>query len=149
MILKRQQKKDLVIKLAEEGKNTRDIAKAAHISPKDIGIIVRRHLGEEENETEYPNKALSMNSRSFKLFKKCTNLVDVAIALNIDTDEVLGMYSDYLRLLNLQKLITIYKEIGDDIYLLEHLYHRSKDMKALATNKTSSTLSRWQENSRA
>jgi hypothetical protein len=39
---------------------------------------------------------------------------------------MLGMYYDYLRLLNLQKLMTIYKEMGDDIYLLEHLYHDLK-----------------------
>ena len=37
------------------------------------------------------------------------------------------MYSDYLRLLNLQKLIVIYNEIGNDIYLLEHLYHDLKN----------------------
>ena len=53
-------------------------------------------------------------------------MVDIAINLDIETDEVLGMYSDYLRLLNLQKLMTIYKEIGDDIYLLEHLYRDLK-----------------------
>ena len=50
-------------------------------------------------------------------------MVDIAITLDIETDEVLGMYSDYLRLLNLQKLMVIYREMGDDIYLLEHLYH--------------------------
>ena len=52
-----------------------------------------------------------MNSKAFKLFKESKNLVDVAIVLNIDTDETLGMYSDYLRLLNLQKLMTIYREM--------------------------------------
>ena len=46
--------------------------------------------------------------------------MDVAIILDIETDEVLGMYYDYLRLLNLQKLMTIYKEMGDeDFSLLE------------------------------
>ena len=50
VILTRQQKEDLVIKLAEEGKNTRDIAaKMGHASPKDIGTIIRNYLGEEEN----------------------------------------------------------------------------------------------------
>lgn len=115
-----------MIKLAEEGKSTRFIAEAAHVSLKDIGTIIRRYTGEDEG-IGYQDNALSINSRSFKLFKKCTNLVDVAIALNIDTDEVLGMYSDYLRLLNLQKLIVIYNEIGNDIYLLEHLYHDLKN----------------------
>ena len=68
-----------------------------------------------------------MNSKAFKLFKESKNLVDVAITLNIETDEVLGMYSDYLRLLNLQKLMTIYKEMGDEHFsLLEHLYNDLK-----------------------
>ena len=36
------------------------------------------------------------------------------------------MYSD-IRLLNLQRLMTIYKAMGDDIYLLEHLYLNLKN----------------------
>ena len=121
MILKRQQKEELVIKLAKEGNNTREIARAVHISLKDIGTIIRNYLGEEEN-SNYSGKGLSLNSKAFKLFKENKNLVEVAITLNIDTDEVLDLYNDYLRLLNLQKLMTIYKEMGTDIYLLEHLY---------------------------
>jgi hypothetical protein len=39
---------------------------------------------------------------------------------------VLSFYNDYLRLLNLQKLMTIYREMEDDIYLLEHLYNDLK-----------------------
>jgi transposase len=112
VILKRQQKEELVIRLAEEGKSTREIAQAVHVSLKDIGVIIRNYLGEKENETTYSGKALSMHSKAFKLFKENKNLVDVAITLNIETDEVLCMYSDYLRLLKLQKLMTIYKEIG-------------------------------------
>ena len=126
MILKRQQKVDLVIKLAEEGKSTRFIAEAAHVSLKDIGTIIRRYTGESE-DIVYQDKALSINSRAFKLFKEGTNLVDVAIALNIYTDEVLGMYSDYLRLLNLQKLMILYRELGDEEFsLLEYLYSQLK-----------------------
>jgi hypothetical protein len=70
MILKRQQKEELVIKLAEEGKNRREIAKAAHVSLKDIGIIIRNYLGEDENEATYSGKGLSMNSKAFNLFKE-------------------------------------------------------------------------------
>jgi intein-encoded DNA endonuclease-like protein len=91
VILKRQQKEELVIKLAKEGKNTWDIAKVAHVSLKDIGMIMRNYLVEGENETEYSGKALSPNSRAFKLFKENKKLVDVAIILNIETDDVLGL----------------------------------------------------------
>jgi hypothetical protein len=134
VILNRRQKEELVIRLAKEGKNTRDIAKVAHVSLKDIGIIIRNYLGEEESETDHSVKALSTNSKAFKLFKENKNLVDVAIILNIDTDEVLSFYNDYLRLLNLQKLMTIYREMEDDIYLLEYLYHELKS-EGLATRK--------------
>jgi hypothetical protein len=135
VILKRQQKEELVIKLAKEGKNTRDIAKVAHVSLKDIGMIIRNYLGEGENETEYSGKALSLNSRAFKLFKENKKLVDVAIILNIDTDDALGLYSDYLRLLNLQKLMTLYREMGDeDFGMLEYLYNQLK-WEGLTTKK--------------
>jgi hypothetical protein len=40
-------------------------------------------------------------------------LVDTTIALDMETDEVLG-YGDYLRLLNLQKLMTLNREMGDE-----------------------------------
>ena len=96
MILKRQQKADLVIQLAKDGKNTRDIAQAVHVLVKDIGTTIRNYLGEDENETEYSGKDLSMNSKAFKLFKENKNLVDVGIILNLDTYEVSGMHCDYM-----------------------------------------------------
>ena len=119
MILKREEKEKLVIQLAEAGKSTRHIAQVVHISLKDIGTIIRKHTGED---LDCQDSSKSLYSRAFRLFKEGKNLVDIAINLDIETDEVLSMYSDYLRLLNLQKLITIYNDIGDDIYLLEHLY---------------------------
>jgi hypothetical protein len=134
VILTRKEKESLVIKLAEQGKTTRDIAQSAHVSLKDIGKIIRRHTGEDDG-IEYQDQGLSINSRAFKLFKEGKNLVDIAIALDIDTDEVLGMYNDYLRLLNLQKLMTLYRELGDeDFHLLEYLYNQIK-WEGLATKK--------------
>jgi hypothetical protein len=56
----------MVIKLAEEGKATRQIAEIVHISLKDIGTIKRRYMGEEEAEVE-TDKHLSINSRALKL----------------------------------------------------------------------------------
>ena len=94
-----------------------------HISLKDIGTIIRKHTGED---SDCQGGSKSLYSRAFRLFKEDKNLVDIAITLDMEPDEVLSMYSDYLRLLNLQKLTTIYKEMGDGIYLLEHLYHDLK-----------------------
>ena len=124
MILSKKEKERLVIKLAEQGKSTRYIARVVHISLKDIGTILKRHTGEEtEVETE---KHLSINSRAFKLFKENKNLVDVAIALNIDAHDVLDLHSDYLRLSNKNKLMSIYFELDDEIHLLAWLYDKLK-----------------------
>ena len=41
VVLTRKEKESVVIKLAEEGKRTRDITQDAHFSLKDIGAISR------------------------------------------------------------------------------------------------------------
>ncbi len=127
MILTRQQKELLVIKLAYQDKSTRDIAKAARVSLRDIGTIIRRHLGEEEAATAQTDKSLSLNSRALKLLKENTELVDVAISLNMETSEVLDRFNEYLQLSSKDKLMAMYRELGDaDIQLLEHLYKELK-----------------------
>ena len=134
MILTRKEKEGLVIKLAEEGKTAKDIAQVAHVSLKDIGTIIRTYTGENE-ESPYREKGLSTCSRAFRLFKEGKSLVDVAIAMEIDTDRTMGLYNDYLRLLNLQKLMSMYKELGDDgLYFLNYLYNQIK-YEGLATKK--------------
>ncbi len=123
MILTRQEKEHLIIKLANQGHSTRDIAKAAHISLKDIGTIIRRHLGEEEVvAADPPDKSMSLTSRAFKIFKENKTLVDVAITLNMDADEVLGLHSDYLQLSNKDKLMSIYREIVTMIFKCYRTY---------------------------
>ena len=79
-------------------------------------------------------KSMSINSRAFNLFKENKNLVDVAIALNIDAHEVLDLHSDYLRLSNKNKLMSIYFELDDEIHLLAWLYDKLK-MHGLANKK--------------
>ena len=59
----------------------------------------------------------------------------MAIVLDIDADEVFGIYNDYLRLLNLDSLITLYREMEDsDFNLLVYLYSQLK-WEGLATKK--------------
>ena len=136
MILTKKEKEHMVIKLASQGKTTREIAKAAHISPKDIAIIIRRFTGDEK---DYQNKSPSITSKAFQMFKDNKSRVDVAIALNLEADDVVALFEDYLRLLNFDKLITIYRELGKDIYLLDHLFFLMKE-EGIATKNAISRL---------
>jgi hypothetical protein len=123
VILTRKEKEQLVIKLASEGKTTKKIAQIAHVSLGDIGKIIRRFTGEV---TEYQNKSPSITSKAFQMFNENKSRVDVAIALNLEADDVVTLFEDYMRLLNLNKLMNIYKELGDGVYLLHHLFHEMK-----------------------
>jgi hypothetical protein len=111
LILTRKEKENLVINVAEASKTTRHLAQVAHISPKDIGTIIRRYTVED---SEYQGNSQSLNSRAFKMFSDGKSLVNVAIALDIGADEVLGIHNDYLRLLNLDSLMTLYRELDDN-----------------------------------
>ena len=73
----------------------RQIAQIAHVSLLDIGNIIRRFTGEEQ---EYQNKFPSITSRAFQMFKEDKSRVDVAIALNLEADDVVTLYEDYLKL---------------------------------------------------
>ncbi len=123
MILTRKEKEGLVIQLASQGKTTRQIAQVAHVSLKDIGTIIRRFTGEESH---IENKSQSISSQAFQMFKEYKSRVDVAIALNLEAYDVVTLFEDYLRLLNFDKLITIYRELGKDIYLLDDLFFQMK-----------------------
>ena len=60
------------------------------------------------------------------MFKDNKSRVDVTIALNLESDDLIGLYEDYFQLLNLDKLFTIHKELGNEIYLLDHLLFQLK-----------------------
>ena len=60
------------------------------------------------------------------MFKENKNRVDVAIALNLESNHVVTLFEDYMQLLNLDRLMAIYRELGDGIYQLYHLFHEMK-----------------------
>jgi transposase len=56
LLISRKEKEKLVIKLTEEGRTTRDIAKEVHISLKDIGKIIRKATGDSQEEDDKKEK---------------------------------------------------------------------------------------------
>jgi hypothetical protein len=56
------------------------------------------------------------------VFKGGVPLEDVAIEPDIETPTVLCYYEDYLKLVNIGRLVTIYKELKDDLSLFLRLY---------------------------
>ena len=87
------EKRDLVIKLHKEGKTYREIAHIAHISPRDIKLIIKKYEQQKRLENnkrrkiknqETTTKKLSLSTQAFKLFKDGKKPTEVAIELGIN-----------------------------------------------------------------
>ena len=70
IILNKQEKKELVIKLLQENKTYRDIQEIAHVAPNFITKIRREEFGEKYIETESGKlkKKLSKRTQAIDLF---------------------------------------------------------------------------------
>jgi hypothetical protein len=142
LILNRKQKAALVIKLANEGKTTREIAKEVRISLKDIGEIMRKYTGDGIDDQQLVKKP-TVESQAFKLFKEGKNNVDVAISLNLSAREVILFYHDFLEMSDLNKLYDLHYALGENLRFFIELYERMKN-EGLLTIKDISNVARTQ-----
>jgi len=119
-----------------------EIAKHVHISLRDIGTIIHKETGDDELATTEKQKVdelkkekekqerlkyLSTYAKSFQMFKDRKPFEDVAIELDLDTDTILFFYEDNLRLLKINWLVKIYKDLKEDFPLFIYLYKRVKE----------------------
>ena len=84
-----------MIKLHQEGKTIREIASAAHMSFTDIGSIIRRTDGQDDDDG-VETKDLKDKSRETKalwLFSNGKKPIEVAVEL--DLSEVQNMLEEY------------------------------------------------------
>ncbi len=82
--------------------------------------------GDDEDEKEQRFESKSDYSRAFKMFQDGRPLTEVAIELDIESPTVICYYSDYLKLVNMQRLVNIYNNVKDDLPLFLRLYRRIK-----------------------
>jgi DNA-binding CsgD family transcriptional regulator len=130
LLLSRKEKVEMVIKLAKEGKTTREIAKIVHMSLKDIGIILQKITGDEDPKIESERLKRQLNlsdyAQAFQMFMQNKSLPEIIVSLDIDVNTVQAYYCDYLRLMNMKNLVDIYNEIGPDLPLFLYLYRQIK-----------------------
>jgi hypothetical protein len=102
MVLTKKQKKELVIKLYEEGKTTREIAKIVKISLRDIGIILREYNKEPE-----PKPQKSDHAKAFQLFSIGKTPTQVSIIVDLSYEAVNRWYFEYLSLNNMSDFVNL------------------------------------------
>jgi hypothetical protein len=123
MALTRNQKRELVIKLHEDGKTYRDITEAVRISPRDINIILKEHYKEPE-----PEKPKSNRAKAFQMFTEAKDTIEVLQTLDLGYDEVRRYYGEYLTLKNMTEFIDFYRKnqrfLPFLLKVIEKLNHR-------------------------
>jgi hypothetical protein len=139
MILTRQERKDLVLDLYNQGRTYREIAKAARMSPRDIGTIVNNAAKEKEmdkakeyqdirraDEKKQEELHLTLSTQAYTLFSKGKTPIEVAVILNLGEADVTRYYKEYWRLRQLHGLYLAYEETEGEIEPFLRLYSLSK-----------------------
>jgi hypothetical protein len=130
--MNRAEREEYVIRLYNEGRNTRDIAKLVHMSFSDIGAIIKKVKSEPDRERgqleeEEDIKSKSKATQAIKLFSELNSPVEVAIALDLPAHEVQAIQREYWILDGMSSLAQIYDEAKNDLYDLLELHRIAKD----------------------
>jgi transposase len=132
LVLNRQDKEQLVVKLYQEGKSIREIAQQAHLSFGTIGKIVRQinGLGDDEPGSNQMNNK-SKPTKALYLFLHGKRPVDVAIELDLSASEVHEMQEEFWALDQLHELEFVYDEIKTFLPSFLKLFHCLKERRML------------------
>jgi uncharacterized membrane-anchored protein len=125
--MSRVEKEECVIRLYKENKSTREIAKIMHMSFGRIAAITKkvkleadRERGQLEEDDDIKSK--SKATQAIKLFSELNTPVEVAIALDLQADQVRAIYREYWELEGMYGLAQIYEEAKYDFHDLLRLH---------------------------
>jgi hypothetical protein len=134
VILNRRDKEQLVVKLYQEGKSIRKIAQQAHLSFTDIGAIIRKIDGRDNNDGVEVNKDIknkSKDTQALFLFSTGKKPIDVSIELDLSASEVQNILEEFWVLNELHDLAFVYNEIKSYLPSFLKLFHSLKERRML------------------
>ena len=134
LVLNRREKEQLVIELYRQGKTIREIAAAAHLSFSDIGSIVRRIDGRDNDvgiEAKIDIKNKSRETKALWLFSNGKKPIEVAVELDLTASEVHEMQEEFWALNDLHELALVYGEIKSYLSSFLKLFHCLKERRML------------------
>ena len=138
VILNKQEKERLVIKLYRQGNTIRQIASEAHISFTDIGKIIRKINGLQVEPIDIKSK--SKDTQALYLFSIGKTPLEVAIELNLPSTDVLDLQEEFWALNQNYDLALVYGEIKNFLPLFLKLFHLLKEFGMLNEKYLSSFL---------
>ena len=127
VVLNKQEKEKLVLRLHQEGKTIRQISHEAHVSFTDIGKIIRKINGFANNEIPPDEmRRKSKATQAMNLFLHGKRPVEVAIELDLSASEIEEMQQEFWVLNGIGELALVYLEIKNHLDLFLNLFHIMK-----------------------
>ena len=96
------------------------------IIKKVFMLLMKKATGDDEDEEKQKLESKSDYARAFQMFKDGRPLTEVAIELDIESPTVICYYEDYLKLVNMARLVAIYNDVKGGLPLFLQLYGRIK-----------------------
>ncbi len=88
VVLNKKDKEQLVIKLYQEGRPIREIARQAHLSFGSIGKIIRTINNSSDDDTNSDNySSKTKSTKALYLFKSGKKPIDVALELDLSSNK--------------------------------------------------------------
>jgi hypothetical protein len=116
-----------------QGKTIREVSRIMGMSSHDITPITKEHRtqlaqnyalanGEKNYVVQHEQDRVIPSVKAYKLFDEGKNPLEVAAELNLPGPQVQQYYVEYLNMMRMHKLVTIYQEIQDSMsYFLKLL----------------------------
>jgi hypothetical protein len=140
VVLNRRDKEQSVIKLHQEGKTIREIASSAHMSFGDIGSIIRKIEGQDEEVKTKDIKNKSKDTQALFLFSSGKKPIDVAVELDLSASEVHEMQEEFWALNQQYELALVYGKIKNILPSFLKLFQSLKEFGMLNEESLSNFL---------
>ena len=127
VVLNKKEKEELVIKLYQDGKPIREIARQAHLSFGSIGKIIKTINNNGDDNCSSSSKS----TKALWMFKNGKRPIDVAIELDMSASEVEELQQEFWALNQLHELGFLFNEIKNYLPSFIKLFNLLKSNKML------------------
>src|ERR671910_784579 len=121
-----------------QGKTIREVSRIMGKSSHDITPVTKEHRiqlaqnyamanGEQSDVVQHEQDKVIPNVKAYKLFDEGKNPLEVAAELNLPGPQVRQFYIEYLSMMRMHKLVTIYQEIQDSMSYFLKLFRLGRE----------------------
>jgi DNA repair exonuclease SbcCD ATPase subunit len=138
MPLSEEEKRRVIDLHFNQGKTIREVSRIMGKSSHDITPVTKEHRirlaqnyalanGEQDDIIQREQDKVIPNVKAYKLFDEGKNPLEVAGELNLPGPQVQQFYVEYLNIMRMHKLVTIYQEIQDSMSYFLKLFRLGKE----------------------